>query len=315
MNRKNILLEELKKKIMKMGFDVVDPAIFPVLNLLSNQQDGPEVESKIEYLLNLDDEKLKYRLNKRKEEKVKDEEAKEYIEAKKEDVEVDKDFQEDLDKNNSFVEMQQQNEEEKKEEETREGAEAKDDLFVLTQENGKFKLQDREAIMKDLQDRQRNVFDRNLKLLEALEEIRKVSRQFDGNLQIDLSHMLDLDPKEFELQKKLLSRFRLKAMSTKSNELDRESPEREITIETITKEDLENGDITYSIPFRELQSPEWVSRAQAFKEQMKEHLRIKDIKVEEKEPVSIEDDVLNAIAGRDPNRRYGKVIDDNEPDR
>lgn len=173
------------------------------------------------------------------------------------------------------------------------------DLFELTMNNGNFMLQDKDALLRDLQDRQRNVFDRNLKLLEALEAVRKISRQTDGMLQIDLSHMQNLDPKVFEMQKDLLSRFKVKAMTVVREGLERESPEREITIETVTKEQLEKGEVTFAIPFRELQSREWGERADGFRKQMEDYLAKKGIEVEKREPLRVEDDVVNAIAGND----------------
>lgn len=186
------------------------------------------------------------------------------------------------------------------------------DLFELTMNNGNFMLQGKDALLRDLHDRQRNVFDRNLKLLEALEAIRKISRQTDGMLQIDLSHMQNLDPKVFEMQKDLLSRFKVKAMIASERGLEREAPEREITVETVTKEQLERGEVTFAIPFRELQSPEWERLSEKFRNQMKDYLNRKGIQIEEHEPVSVEDNVINAIAGTDRTQQAGqrKVEDD-----
>ena len=184
------------------------------------------------------------------------------------------------------------------------------DLFELTLNNGNFRLQDKDALLRDMQDRQRNVFDRNLKLLEALEEIRKVSRQRDGVLEIDLSHMKELDPKVFEMQKDLLSRFKIKAMTVGREGQDRDAPEREIALETVTREQLEQGEVTLAIPFKTLQSLEWEKLSEKFRNQMKGYLEQKGIEVEEKEPLSIEDDVLNAIAGKDRTAKQGPTKED-----
>ena len=121
------------------------------------------------------------------------------------------------------------------------------DLFELVNNKNNIRLQDREALEKDLENRQRSIAERSLRILEAMEKVKDAIVQGKENLEIDLSCFRELGPEELSKQMDFLKRFGLKQM------------------------DLENGEIVFSIPMRELHSPIWERKAEAYKAQLKEH--------------------------------------------
>lgn len=120
------------------------------------------------------------------------------------------------------------------------------DLFELVNNKNNIRLQDRQALERDLQDRQRSVAERSLRILEAMEKVKDAIVQGKENLELDLSCFRELGPEELSKQMSFLERFGLKQM------------------------DLENGEIVFSIPMRELHSESWRAKAEAYKAQFKE---------------------------------------------
>lgn len=290
MTRTDLLFNELKNKFQKMGFSLQDPVIVNVLGILSNapkstERDVALLEGKIESLLKLDDETLKGRLNSRK---------KKEIESKEAAVQTDEKNQKALDED--WKQDQEQNQ----------------DLFILTTKGNDGRIVDREEQQMDLQDRQRQIAEKSLRVLEAMEKARDAIVKGKEIPEIDLSYLKDLTPKEFAKQMAVFKTFGLQPVMLGRDGQVREDQEREVTLETITREEVEQGDIGFSIPFDQLRTSKWRSIA----ERSKEFFKQKGIKPEYEPETTIEDDVINAIAGsknaKSPTQRN---VGDDELDR
>lgn len=144
------------------------------------------------------------------------------------------------------TEIQKEIEKEELEADRLQDNEQNQDLFELVNNKNNIRLQDRQALERDLQDRQRSVAERSLRILEAMEKVKDAIVQGKENLELDLSCFRELGPEELSKQMSFLERFGLKQM------------------------DLENGEIVFSIPMRELHSPMWERKAEAYKAQFKE---------------------------------------------
>lgn len=290
MTRTDLLFNELKNKFQKMGFSLQDPVIVNVLGILSNapkstERDVALLEGKIESLLKLDDETLKGRLNSRK---------KKEIDAKEAAAQTDEKNQKALDED--WKQDQEQNQ----------------DLFILTTKGNDGRIVDREEQQMDLQDRQIQIAEKSLRVLEAMEKARDAIVKGKEIPEIDLSYLKDLTPKEFAKQMAVFKTFGLQPVMLGRDGQVREDQEREVTLETITREEVEQGDIGFSIPFDQLRTSKWRSIA----ERSKEFFKQKGIKPEYEPETTIEDDVINAIAGnkntKSPTQRN---VGDDELDR
>lgn len=288
MTRTDLLFDQLKKKFELMGFSSTDPVINNVLGILSNAPKSTVeqinvLESKIENLLNLDEETLKKRLNLRREKKIKEEEMAKYVEANKEELKV-------------------------AEEDRKQDQEQNQDLFILTANGNGERIIEREEEERDLQDRQRQIAEKSLRVLEAMEKARDAIEKGKEIPEMDLSYLKDLTPQEFAKQMAVFKTFGLQPVALGRDRQVREDPEREVTLETVTKDDIEQGDVAFAIQFDKLKDPNWRKMA----EKSKAFFEQKGLKTKYIPETTIEDDLINAVAGTDKTQQAGqrKVEDD-----
>ena len=155
------------------------------------------------------------------------------------------------------------------EEEKRQDDAQNQDLFILTVNGDGDRLVDREEQERSLQDRQRAIAERTLRVLEAMEKAADAVQKGEKIPEMDLSYLKDLTPKEFAKQMKVFKDFGLETVVIGEDGQVRESPEREVTLETITKEDLEDGSIAFGVSLEKMQTKEWRDMARMAKESCK----------------------------------------------
>lgn len=232
MNENEILYGKVIAKLNQAGLGPTDPAIKVVLDKLSTQKDPQKLKKLLEDLLALDINELKDKLDEKRR-KIEDKEVDPYFKAK-----------------NVELENNEQNQ----------------DLFILTVNGGGERLVDREEQERSLQDRQRAIAERTLKVLEAMEKAADAVQKGEKIPEMDLSYLKDLTPREFKQQMRIFKDFGLDPIIIGEDGQIRENPEREVTIETITKEDLEEGCVAFGISFEKMQTKEWRDIARMAKE-------------------------------------------------
>lgn len=231
MNENELLYGKVIAKLNQAGLGPTDPAIKSVLKKLEKQKDPQKLKKLLEDLLALDINELKDKLDvKRK--KIEDREVTTYLDKRGEEI-----------KNN----------------------EQNQDLFILTANDNGQRLIDREEQERSLQDRQKAIAERSLRVLEAMEKARDAIQKGKDIPQMDLSYLKDLTPDEFSKQMKVFKDFGLEPVVLGDDGKVREDPEREVTLETITLEDLEEQDIAFAIPFEKLQTKDWREMAEKAK--------------------------------------------------
>lgn len=144
--------------------------------------------------------------------------------------------------------------------------EQEQELFILTVNGDGERLVDREEQIQSLQDRQRAIAERSLRVLEAMEKAVDAVQKGEKIPEMDLSYLKDLTPREFKQQMRVFKDFGLDPIIIGEDGQIRENPEREVTIETITKEDLEEGSVAFGISFEKMQTKEWREMAKMAKE-------------------------------------------------
>ena len=232
MNENEILYGKVIAKLNQAGLGPTDPAIKVVLDKLSTQKDPQKLKKLLEDLLALDINELKDKLDEKRR-KIEDKEVDPYFKAK-----------------NVELENNEQNK----------------DLFILTVNGGGERVVDREEQERSLQDRQRAIAERTLKVLEAMEKAADAVQKGEKIPEMDLSYLKDLTPREFNQQMRIFKDFGLDPIIIGEDGQIRENPEREVTIETITKEDLEEGSVAFGISFEKMQTKEWRDIARMAKE-------------------------------------------------
>lgn len=185
------------------------------------------------------------------------------------------------------------------------------DLFVLPTNGNGERIVDREEEQRNLEDRQKQVAERSLRVLEAMEKARDAIEKGKEIPEMDLSYLKDLTPKEFAKQMRVFKDFGLEPVVVGRDGQVREDPERQVTLETITREDIEQGDVAFAISFEKLQTREWRKMAESSKLFFKQ----KGIEPKYEPETTIEDDLINAIAGIDGRTTPAAPGEDDEPDR
>ena len=181
------------------------------------------------------------------------------------------------------------------------------DLFELVNSENNVRLKEMEDKEKASQLLQKNVYERSLTIMLAMKKVRESIVQNREMLEIDLSFLKELDSQELSKQMKFLGSFGLTPMMIEKEGQIRENPERTIELETITKEDLEQGDIIFAIPIKELQSKNWEEKTRALTE------RFKDKGVEVEEPsVKVAKDVPVLMRGKDEEIKIPLPLGDND---
>lgn len=232
MNENDVLYGMVIAKLNQAGLGPTDPAIKAVLDKLSTQKDPQKLKKLLEDLLDLDINELKDKLDEKRK-KIEDKEMDSYFKT-----------------NNVELENNEQNQ----------------DLFILTVNGEGERLLDREEQIKSLQDRQKAIAERTLRVLEAMEKAADAVQKGEKIPEMDLSYLKDLTPKEFNQQMRIFKDFGLDPIVIGEDGQIRENPEREVTIETITKEDLEEGSVAFGISFEKMKTKEWRDIAKMAKE-------------------------------------------------
>ena len=293
MKNVELLLNDLKMKFTQMGFGSQDPVINNVLGILSNESFNartPEaievLTGKIEQLVNMDPEvlmnRLKVKIGKMKAEQ---DAMNQYYEEKKEDLEIDSDRRLDEVQENSLENAQMQNAQEEMEEEQ--------ELFLLDRLGRNPRLQVREELEeRNLQDRQKALMERSLRILEALEKIKQATKGENGILEIGGDIFKGMNSREIKQQLGLLKAMGVQEISRDDGGNVLENEGREISIETLTEKDMkdiEKGEMDLGIPLETLRSIEWMQKDN----KMKEWFKARDISVPENEPTFVKgiDDV------------------------
>lgn len=182
-----------------------------------------------------------------------------------------------------------------KSEEKEEKKQNEQELFILTANGNSERIVDKKAETGSFEASQKENAQRVLRVLEAMEKARDAIEKRKEIPEMDLSYLKDLTPRELAKQMAVFKDFGLQPVVLGRDGQVREDPERQVTLETITREDLEQGDIAFAIPFEKLQTREWRKMAEKSKMFFKEM----GIKPEYEPETTIEDDVINAIAGVD----------------
>lgn len=228
-----------------------------------------------------------------------DKEVTPYVEANAEEVKVANEMQQQVETQNQSLNAQVQKNavEEVREEEQ--------ELFILTIKGNGDRLFDREEEQKTLEDRQRAIAEKTLRVLEALEKARDAVKKGEKIPEMDLSYLKELTPKEFAKQMNVFKDFGLEPVLIGDDGKVRENPEREVTLETITLEDLELDGIAFAISFEKLKSKDFRNIAELAKESCKKQ----NIKSEYEPDPELEDDKKGegTIEAKKP-----RVVDDDE---
>lgn len=293
MNQFDLSMNKLKKKFQEMGFGAQDPVINHVLGIFSmanldarSENDMNVLIGKIEQLVNMDPEvlmnRLKVKIGKMKAEQ---DAMNQYYEEKKEDLEIDSERRLDEVQENSLENAQMQTAQEEIEEEQ--------ELFLLDRLGRNPRLQVREELEeRNLQDRQKALMERSLKILEALEKIKQATKGENGILEIGGDIFKGMNSREIKQQLGLLKAMGVQEVSKDDNGNILENEGREIAIETLTEKDMEyieKGEIELGIPLETLRSIEWMQKDN----KMKEWFKTRDISLPENETTFVKgiDDV------------------------
>lgn len=189
-------------------------------------------------------------------------------------------------------------EENEKQEDIRQDQEQNQDLFILTTNGNGERIIDREEEERDLQDRQkerqRQIAEKALRVLEALEKARDAIVKGKEIPEMDLSYLKDLTPQEFAKQMAVFKTFGLEPVTFGRDRQVRDDPEREVTLETVTKDDIEQGNVAFAIQFDKLKTNNWRDMALDAKNRFERNGLKREYTLE----TTIDENVINAIAGK-----------------
>ena len=161
------------------------------------------------------------------------------------------------------------------------------ELFLLDTKGKSPRLQVREELEeRSLQDRQKALMERSLRILEALEKIKDAMKQEKGMLEIGGDFFKGLDVKQIKQQLGLLKAMGVQGITKDENGNIVENDGREVSAETITEKDieaLEKGEVDFAIPFETLQSIGWKQQD----EKLRQWFKDKGIELDENEPTII----------------------------
>lgn len=295
MNKVDLLMDELKKKFYNMGFGSQDPVINNVLGVLSkasmeakSQADIAMVMGRLETLINLEPEILMNRLKMRIGKANREAELMDrFYKEREEELEIEEDRIQDNEQNQDLIDLVEQRKVEEEQKRKEDELEDEQELFLLDTKGKSPRLQVREELEeRSLQDRQKALMERSLRILEALEKIKDAMKQEKGMLEIGGDFFKGLDVKQIKQQLGLLKAMGVQGITKDENGNIVENDGREVSAETITEKDieaLEKGEVDFAIPFETLQSIGWKQQD----EKLRQWFKDKGIELDENEPTII----------------------------
>lgn len=211
-----------------------------------------------------------------KRKKIEDREVEAYLAEHEEEIEIDEEFRTDNEQNQDLNNQIMQDKEEKEE------------LFLIDKIGEHSRLQVREEIEeRNLQDRQKALMERTLKILAALEKLKEAMKQEKGMLEIGGDIFSGMNTREIKQQLGLLKAMGVQEIGKDEDGNIFENEGREISIETLTEKDfeeLESGDKSFAISWDTLRSLDWSKQS----EKMKEWLKERGVELDENESITID---------------------------
>ena len=203
--------------------------------------------------------------------------------------------------------------EQEREEDRIQDQEQNQDLFILKADSER--VHEREIEERNAMDRQKQIQEKALRVLEAMEKARDAIEKGKPIPEIDLSYLRELTPDEFSQQMNAFKKFGLQPIAImKDGELTRENPERQITKETITKEtitkeDFEQGDIAFAIQFDKLVDPNWRENVA---EKYKAIYERSGFDIKYRSETTKADDLIYSTKGNEATEKTGQVKEDDD---
>ena len=200
--------------------------------------------------------------------------------------------------------------EQEREEDRIQDQEQNQDLFILKADSER--VHEREIEERNAMDRQKQIQEKALRVLEAMEKARDAIEKGKLILEIDLSYLRELTPDEFSQQMNAFKKFGLQPIAImKDGELTRENPERQITKETITKEEFEQGDIAFAIQFDKLVDPNWRENVA---EKYKAIYERSGFDIKYRSETTKADDLIYSTKGNEAEEKTNQVKEDDDKD-
>lgn len=198
--------------------------------------------------------------------------------------------------------------EQEREEDRIQDQEQNQDLFILKADSER--VHEREIEERNAMDRQKQIQEKALRVLEAMEKARDAIEKGKPIPEMDLSYLRELTPDEFSQQMNAFKKFGLQPIAImKDGELTRENPERQITKETITKEDFEQGDIAFAIQFDKLVDPNWRENVA---EKYKAIYERSGFDIKYRSETTKADDLIYSTKGNEATEKTGQVKEDDD---
>lgn len=148
------------------------------------------------------------------------------------------------------TELVEQLEEKEIEEDRKQDQEQNQDLFILKADSER--IHEREIEERNAMDRQKQIQEKALRVLEAMEKARDAIEKGKPIPEMDLSYLKELTPQEFSQQMNAFKKFGLEPIAIGKDRTDRNAVEKEISIE-----DFQNGKAGFAIQYDKLVTPEW----------------------------------------------------------
>ena len=195
--------------------------------------------------------------------------------------------------------------EQEREEDRIQDQEQNQDLFILKADSER--VHEREIEERNAMDRQKQIQEKALRVLEAMEKARDAIEKGKPIPEIDLSYLRELTPDEFSQQMNAFKKFGLQPIAImKDGELTRENPERQIT-----KEDFEQGDIAFAIQFDKLVDPNWRENVA---EKYKAIYERSGFDIKYRSETTKADDLIYSTKGNEAAEKTDQVIEDDDKD-
>ena len=193
--------------------------------------------------------------------------------------------------------------EQEREEDRIQDQEQNQDLFILKADSER--VHEREIEERNAMDRQKQIQEKALRVLEAMEKARDAIEKGKPIPEIDLSYLRELTPDEFSQQMNAFKKFGLQPIAImKDGELTRENPERQIT-----KEEFEQGDIAFAIQFDKLVDPNWRENVA---EKYKAIYERSGFDIKYRSETTKADDLIYSTKGNEATEKTGQVKEDDD---
>ena len=195
--------------------------------------------------------------------------------------------------------------EQEREEDRIQDQEQNQDLFILKADSER--VHEREIEERNAMDRQKQIQEKALRVLEAMEKARDAIEKGKPIPEIDLSYLRELTPDEFSQQMNAFKKFGLQPIAImKDGELTRENPERQIT-----KEEFEQGDIAFAIQFDKLVDPNWRENVA---EKYKAIYERSGFDIKYRSETTKADDLIYSTKGNEAAEKTDQVKEDDDKD-